>query len=264
MKNKFQIWGIINLTPDSFFADSRTSHQFIREKIMKMLQEGADKIDIGAESSRPNAKSISDIEEWNRLYKSLLVIKNEFGQRFLEEKISIDSYKLSTIQKVLDMGIRTINDITGGENDKILKAIATYKAEIVIMHSQGRPINMQNNPQYQDVVLEISQFLECRIQKARQYGIINVITDVGIGFGKTHEHNFTLLKNIKTFINQNKSLIGISRKSFIGKITGEELPENRLLGTHSLHTYLAIQGINIIRTHDVKELNEIRKIVAYL
>ena len=231
-----------------------------------MIKNGADKIDIGAESSRPYSKPISAEEEWNRLSKSLDIIKNEIGQRFLEEKISIDSYKFPIVQRVLDMGVRIINDITGGTDNRILELVAKYNAKIVIMHSQGKPVNMQDNPQYQNIVLEVSQFLEKQIKKAKQHGVLNsnIITDVGIGFGKTLQHNLELLKHTKKFTENFQNLIGISRKSFIGKMIGEELPENRLLGTHALHMYLAMQGIDIIRTQDVKELNEIRKIVSYL
>jgi dihydropteroate synthase len=250
---KFQpkIMGIINANNDSFYDKSRFMGDDAIERIYQMIEEGADIIDIGAVSSRPGSKIVSQEEEFSKIQPICDIIKKE--KLFKKVVFSIDSYTPKVVEYALNSGFKIINDITGLANDEIAKIGAKYQATIVIMHMQGTPQTMQINPQYDDVILQIDKFFQDRIKKAINYGIENIILDVGIGFGKTLSHNLALIKHLNHFSYFGyELLIGASRKSMIDKIYPSDIKE-RLAGSLVLHLKALDYGASIIRTHDVKE-----------
>jgi len=250
-KHKTRIMGIINANDDSFFSGSRFVGNDAIEKIYAMIEDGADIIDIGGVSTRPGSEAVAETEELNRIKPICDVIK----KNKLYEKVtfSIDSYTPSVIEYALQSGFTIVNDVTGLSNDEVASITAKYGATIVIMHMQGKPQNMQNNPTYNDLMIDIDTFFKERITKAKEFGIENIILDVGIGFGKTLEHNLTLLKNMNHFLHFGyEVLIGASRKSMIDKIIPTPT-EQRLAGTLAIHLDSVKRGASIVRCHDVKE-----------
>jgi len=248
---KARIMGVINANDDSFFSGSRFVSSDAIEKIEQMIEEGADIIDIGAVSSRPNAAVVSAEEELQRVQPILTLIKEK--KLYEKTTFSIDSYEPSVIEQALESGFSIINDITGLENDAVCQLGAQYKAQVVIMHMQGRPQNMQDNPHYNDVLDDVSRFFEERILKAEHFGIEDIVLDVGIGFGKRLQDNMTLLKNLEHFLFLQKPLlVGASRKSMIDKIFPSAV-EERLGGTLALHLEAFRNGASILRVHDVYE-----------
>ena len=248
---KAQLMGVINANDDSFFSGSRFVSCDAIEKIEQMIEEGADIIDIGAVSSRPNATVVPMEEELKRVQPILALIKEK--KLYEQTTFSIDSYEPAVIEQALESGFSIINDITGLENDAVCQLAAEYKAQVVIMHMQGRPQNMQDNPHYEDVLNDVYQFFEERIAKAERFGIEDIVLDVGIGFGKTLQDNMALLKNLEHFLTLQKPLlVGASRKSMIDKIFPSEV-EERLGGTLALHLEAFRNGASILRVHDVYE-----------
>ena len=248
---KAQLMGVINANDDSFFSGSRFVSSDAIAKIEQMMEEGADIIDIGAVSSRPNAAVVSAEEELQRIQPILTLIKEK--KLYETTNFSIDSYEPAVIEQALESGFSIINDITGLENDAVCKLAAQYKAQVVIMHMQGRPQNMQDNPHYEDVLNDVYRFFEARIAKAEGFGIEDIVLDVGIGFGKTLQDNMTLLKNLEHFLTLQKPLlVGASRKSMIDKIFPSTV-EERLGGTLALHLEAFRNGASILRVHDVYE-----------
>ncbi len=248
---KTKIMGIINANDDSFFKESRFTGDDAIAKISSMIKDGADIIDIGGVSTRPGSDAVSEDEELNRIKPICDVIAKEK----LYEKVtfSIDSYTPSVIEYALKSGFKIVNDVTGLVNDEVAKISAKYDATVVIMHMQGKPKDMQQNPTYDDVMVEIDNFFKEQIKKAKDFGIKNIILDVGIGFGKTLEHNLTLLKNMEHFKHFGyEVLIGASRKSMIDKIV-PTVTEERLAGTLAIHLDSIKRGASIVRCHDVKE-----------
>lgn len=246
-----KIMGVINANDDSFFNGSRFSGNDAIEKIEQMISDGANIIDIGAVSSAPGTKSVDPEEELERIKPILKTIK----EQKLYEKVtfSIDSYEPIVIEQALEHGFTIVNDITGLENDIVAQLSAKYNATVIIMHMQGSPQTMQKNPYYENVILDIDQFFTQRINKAKEFGINNLILDVGIGFGKTLDHNLTLLQNHKHFCHFGyELLIGASRKSMIDKITPTPT-QDRLPGTLAIHLDALNKGASIVRCHDVKE-----------
>jgi len=246
-----RIMGIINANNDSFFEKSRFKGEDAIAKIEEMIQEGASIIDIGGVSTRPGSDTVDENEEFNRLKPICDIIK----EKKLYEKVdfSIDSYTPCVCEYALQSGFTIVNDITGLANDEIAAITAKYNATIVIMHMQGNPKDMQNNPQYTNVMCEVDDFFKERIEKAKKFGIDNIILDVGIGFGKTLEHNLTLLKNMEHFQHFGyEVLIAASRKSMIDKIIPTPTQE-RLSGTITIHLDSVRKGASIVRCHDVKE-----------
>jgi len=248
-----QIMGIINANEDSFYKGSHFMASHAIEKIKTMIAEGADIIDIGAVSSRPMASSVAVDEELLRIQDICDAIKT---QKLFEEVVfSIDSYEPKVVEYALQRGFSLINDITGGRDKRVIELAVKYSAKLCIMHMQGTPQTMQNAPHYEDVMVEISEFFAKRIQECEALGVSkdNIILDVGIGFGKTLEHNLTLIKNMQHF--QKFScplLIGASRKSMIDQIT-PTLVEDRLAGTLAIHLKAIANGASIVRCHDVIE-----------
>lgn len=262
-----QIWAVINLSQDSFYPESRVDSFHFVNKCLQALDDGADVLDIGAESSRPFSDPISADTEWERLRKPLGDLKKQIGDAEFFKRVSVDTYKPLTAKKALDSGVGCINDIRGGENSDLLKAVAEYKAGIVLMHSNGEPKTMQENPYYSDVVTEVIGFLKIRTESAISAGILpeKIIWDCGIGFGKNLEHNLELIKSIKELKKNFPQLMyGISRKSFIGKLLNISDVELRRDPTMIFHTYLATYGASFLRVHDVKETVMIREILKHL
>jgi len=248
-----QIMGIINANDDSFFEESRFQKEDAIMQIKQMIDDGANIIDIGAVSSRPNADTVSELVELERIKPICDAIASE---KLYEKAIfSIDSYTPSVVEYALKSGFSIINDITGAINEAIIQLAVKYNAKLCIMHMQGTPQTMQDNPSYEDVVVEVSQFFEERIKKCEALGLErkNIILDVGIGFGKTLEHNITLIKNMVHFqVFGCEVLVGASRKSMIDKIISTPT-EERLAGTLALHLKAVENGASIVRCHDVME-----------
>lgn len=246
-----KIMGIINANDDSFFDGSRFKGEDAIAKIHTMIEDGADIIDLGGVSTRPGSEMVAEKEELNRIIPICDIIKKEK----LYEKVlfSIDSFTPSVVEYALQSGFQIVNDITGLQNDQIAELTAKYDATIVIMHMQGKPKDMQHNPSYENVIIEVDQFFKERIEKAKSFGIKDIILDVGIGFGKTLEHNLLLLKNTEHFLHFGyELLIGASRKTMIDKITPCEI-KDRLPGTLAIHLDSIQRGSSIVRCHDVKE-----------
>ncbi|MBU2496045.1 MAG: dihydropteroate synthase, partial [Candidatus Omnitrophica bacterium] len=224
-----RIMGILNLTPDSFSGDGFYSdRQKALERAFLMEDEGADIIDIGAVSTRPGSPPVSEDEELRRLMPALeeICVKTRIP-------VSVDTCNARVAAEALKIGVSIVNDITAGGDRRILNLAAENKAGLVLMHMQGTPATMQDNPSYRDVIAEISQFLAEKIAEATKSGVSEeqIVIDPGIGFGKTLEHNLTILKRLNDFAELSRPiLVGLSRKGFIGKITGLSVNE-RLEGT---------------------------------
>lgn len=248
---KTKIMGVLNANEDSFFKNSRFDNSSASIKIEKMIEDGANIIDIGAVSSRPGSLAVTEDVELERVKDIVQTIyKNKYYEKV---DFSIDSFAPKVIDYVLNHGFKIVNDITGLENDEVCKLVAKYNAQAIIMHMQNNQTNMQDNPIYENVILDIDTYLKNQIQKAKSFGINDIVLDVGIGFGKTLEHNLLLLKNLEHFKHFGyELLIGASRKSMINMITPTEVVD-RLSGTLAIHLESIRYGASIIRCHDVKE-----------
>lgn len=263
----FKVWGVLNLNEDSFYVSSRVGEKKFISKIYEFLDAGVDFLDIGSESSRPFSDPITQEEEWSRLKPYFNLLHKEFGLDFISQKISLDSYHYVTIRKALDLGVSIINDITGGRDSLILKEVANYNAKIILMHCQGTSKTMQNSPEYNNLIEDVSSFLLKQAKLAQRLGVLkeNILLDPGIGFGKTFTNNIQILSEIDKFLSLPFSIfLGVSRKKFIGTILDKQNPEHRLIGTHTVHAYLAMKGVQNLRVHDVKEVVELRKVLEYL
>ncbi|RXK14304.1 dihydropteroate synthase [Halarcobacter mediterraneus] len=254
MKNSFKtkIMGVLNANNDSFFKNSRINNENQTIiKIEKMIEDGADIIDIGAVSSRPGSVAVSPKEELNRIKN---IVDDIYSQKLYEKvNFSIDSFEPLVINYVLNKGFSIVNDITGLQNEEVIKLCANFNATAIIMHMQNNPQNMQENPHYDNVVLEVKDFLKQQALKAESFGVKSIVLDVGIGFGKNLDHNLKLLKHLDSLKDLNyELLIGASRKSMIDKITYSTI-EERLPGTLAIHLQAINNGASIIRCHDVKE-----------
>ena len=259
MKNyKTKIMGVLNANEDSFFKESRFDSKQAAIKIETMIQNGANVIDIGAVSSRPGSVAIDDNSELQRLRNIVDII---YKEKFYEKvDFSIDSYSPKVIDYVLNKGFKIVNDITGLKDDEVCKVCAKYDSKVVIMHMQNNPFNMQEKPKYDDIIVDIDSFFKKQIKKANNFGINELILDVGIGFGKNLEHNLTLLKNLEYFKHFGyELLIGASRKSMIDMISPSKI-EDRLAGTLAIHLESIRNGASIIRCHDVYEHNQTIKV----
>ncbi|NOZ46901.1 MAG: dihydropteroate synthase [Chlorobi bacterium] len=261
--NKPVVMGILNITPDSFYDGGKYKNEkAVLSQIEKMICEGAEIIDIGAYSSRPGAKEISEGEEKKRLKEVLHSIKHEFN----DIVISVDTFRAEIAKMAFyEFGVDIINDISAGELDaKMFPVISEINIPYIMMHMAGNPGNMQNNPQYKDVVQELVYFFSVKINQLHNLGVKDIIIDPGFGFGKTIGHNYELLKKLQNFKILNLPiLVGISRKSFIYKLLDISAKE-ALNGSTVWHTVALLNGANILRTHDVKEAMEAIKIVDML
>ncbi|MDD3343783.1 MAG: dihydropteroate synthase [Sulfurospirillaceae bacterium] len=247
----FTIMGVLNANDDSFYKASRFSHDDALVRIKRMIEEGVHIIDVGGVSSRPGSVGISEEEELMRLKPIIDVISTEK----LHEQVvfSLDSYSPLCLEYALQRGFGIVNDITALSDDRVAKVAAHYQATVVLMHMQGTPKQMQQRPHYEDIIDELDVFFEERIAKAKAYGIEKLILDVGIGFGKSLEHNLLLLKHHAHFLHFGYPLlVGASRKSMIDTIYQSAI-EERLAGTLALHIKAYENGASILRVHDVKE-----------
>jgi len=248
---KTKIMCVLNANEDSFFKNSRFDNKEASLRIEKMIEDGADIIDIGAVSSRPGSIAIEPKIELERLKD---IVDTIYANKYYEKvDFSIDSYEPLVIDYVLNHGFNIVNDITGLQNDEVCRLTSKYNATAVIMHMQNDPQNMQQNPNYENVILEIDDFFKQRVEKVQSFGVNKIVLDVGIGFGKNLEHNLTLLKNLEHFKHFGyELLIGASRKSMINMIVPASI-EDRLAGTLAIHLESIRNGASIIRCHDVKE-----------
>jgi dihydropteroate synthase len=252
------VMGIINITPDSFFEGSRFMENAVILKVAeKMLNEGADILDLGAQSTRPGSERISADEELKRLMPAVEAIHAEFPDALL----SIDTYHSKVAKQTIDAGAAIVNDISAGELDnEMMTTVALLNVPYICMHMKGSPENMQSHAHYDNLPLEILDYFIKKIDACKKAGIRDIILDPGFGFGKTISHNFELLKNLSTFkILDRPILTGISRKSTIYKTLGVSAAE-ALNGTTFLHAIALLNGANILRVHDVKEAKEAVKL----
>ena len=249
-----EMMGIINVTPDSFFAGSRTAGtQAAVERADRLIQEGASFIDVGGESTRPGAEKVEIQEEISRICPVITAIR----RRHPEVLLSADTYNAETARAAVEAGADIINDISGLTFDEhMASVVAETGVPVILMHTGGRPDVMQKNPHYDDVVQEVHDYLQRQIDYAVASGISRekIIIDLGIGFGKTFEHNMTLLRNIDRFADLNcPQLLAVSRKTFIGVLLDEKDPADRLYGPIAVTLYGQLHGIEMARVHDVKE-----------
>lgn len=256
------IMGILNVTPDSFFDGGKyveKSHWL--EQAKKMIDEGADIIDIGACSTRPGAPQPSETEELDRLIKVIKSVRKAHPQTL----ISVDTYRAIVAEQAVASGANIINDISGGTLDaKMFETVAKLNVPYVLMHIQGNPQTMQENPVYSDVVKEVLAFFEENLKKLNALGVKQVILDPGFGFGKTLEHNYELLKNLEKLQAFNLPVLaGLSRKSMINKLLNISSKDS-INGTSILNTIAVQNGAKILRVHDVKEAVEVVQIHHYL
>ncbi|TDT69752.1 dihydropteroate synthase [Hypnocyclicus thermotrophus] len=254
-----KIMGILNVTPDSFSDGGKYNNidkALIR--VEEMIKEGADIIDVGAESSRPGAKVVPLQEELDRVIPIVSRIKKEF-----DVILSIDTYKSEVAKECLKYNVDIINDITGFRDEKMLEVVKEYECYLIAMHMQGTPQTMQNNPTYNNIINDIKDEFKTLLLKLDKYSIEKnrLILDPGIGFGKTIEHNLEILKYLNKFKEfELPILIGASRKSFIGKILDVET-DDRLEGSLAVAALSVQNGANILRVHDVKETKRVAKMI---
>lgn len=253
-----KVMGILNVTPDSFYDGGK--HNKIASLLLqaeKMLAEGVDIIDIGGQSSRPNVTLIEEEEELKRVLPAIQSIRNEFPTSI----ISIDTFRGRVARESIYEGANLVNDISGGTIDQTMfPSIIELKAPYILTHIRGTPVTMQQHPVYENVSIEILDFLTERINLLRGAGVKDIIADVGFGFGKSLDDNYILLKKLNIFQTLDVPLlVGISRKSMIYKLLNVT-PAEALNGSTALHFFALQQGANILRVHDVKAAREVVKI----
>ena len=255
-----KIMGILNVTPDSFYAESRTSdEEHIAARVQQLMDDGADMIDIGGYSSRPGADDVSPEEEMNRLRRGLRVVRHLYP----EVPISVHTIRADVARMcVEEEGADIINDISGGMMDRqMFRTVARLGVPYILMHMQGTPDTMQQAPHYDNLRREVMLYFAERIDRLCQMGAKDIIVDPGFGFGKTLEHNYELFHHLDDFNLFNLPLlVGISRKSMIYKLLGGT-PQTSLNGTTVLNTIALMKGVHILRVHDVKEAVEAKRIV---
>ena len=254
------VMGIINATPDSFFGGSRFNHvDEIVTEAEKMLNDGADIIDIGGQSTRPGSDLIPADEEIERVVPAIKGIANKFPRAF----ISIDTFYSKVALAAVETGATIVNDISAGSMDnKMIETVAELKVPYVLMHMKGTPQTMQQNATYENITREVLDFFIAKTHELRNAGIVDIIIDPGFGFAKTIDQNFELLKDLSVFRMLDKAIIlGISRKSTIYKTLGISADE-ALNGTSVLNTIGLMNGASILRVHDVKEAKEAVKLFS--
>ena len=254
------VMGILNITPDSFYAGSRMQTEAeIAARAQQILDEGARIIDIGAYSSRPNAENVSPREEMERLRMGLEILrKTQPGA-----VISVDTFRADVARMcVEEYGVAIINDIAAGEMDTdMFRTVAELNVPYIMMHMQGTPQNMQQHPHYDNLLKEVFLYFAQKVQQLRDLGMKDIILDPGFGFGKTVEHNYELLAHLEEFrVFELPLLVGVSRKSMIYRLLGNT-PQDALNGTTVLDTICLLKGADILRVHDVREAVETVKIV---
>ncbi len=257
-----KVMGILNVTPNSFYDGGKHKEiNSIIHQVDKMLSEGADFIDIGAYSSKPSAEFVSEEEE----IKRLVHIIKELVETFPTIILSVDTFRANVARASVENGVAMVNDISAGLlDDKMLETVAQLKVPYIMMHMRGNPQTMQSLTDYNDIVKEMIFYFSERIQKARSFGISDIIIDPGFGFAKTLEQNYEVLHKMELFSMLELPLLaGISRKSMIYKVL-EKTPQEALNGTSVLNTIALQKGAKILRVHDVKEAVECIKLVSKL
>jgi len=251
-KNRTQVMGVLNVTPDSFYDGGRHDNsKSALDHALKMVGAGADVLDVGGESTRPGSESISLSEEISRVVPLIKKISHEVSK----PNVSIDSYKTDVVEEALTAGASIVNDVYGLRSPGMIKLCSDHGVPVIIMHLQGNPKTMQENPTYTNVVSEIKDFFKQRLSAALDGGILaeNIILDPGIGFGKTLEHNLEIIRNLGEFKELGHPiLVGASRKSMIGTILDLH-PSDRLEGSLAVAVSSVLNRASIIRTHDVLE-----------
>lgn len=250
-----QVMGILNVTPDSIYSDSRMqTEKDIADRAQQIIDEGASIIDIGAYSSRANAEHISAEEEMNRLRTGLEILNRNHP----DAVISVDTFRAEVAEQcVKEYGVAMINDISAGEMDnRMFATVAELGVPYIMMHMQGTPQNMQNEPHYDNLMKEVFLYFATKVQQLRDLGVKDIILDPGFGFGKTLEHNYELMAHLDEFsVFELPLLVGVSRKSMIYKLLGGT-PQDSLNGTTVLDTVALMKGAHILRVHDVREAVE--------
>ena len=257
-----KLMGILNVTPDSFHADSRyDAVEEATEKAIQMWNQGATWIDIGGESTRPNAQPVSIEEELNRVIPVIESIREKNG----EGLISIDTRNVEVAIKAIEAGADLVNDVSGLKSKEMFDFVVENKVPVCIMHMQNNPLNMQENPVYDDVIQDVSNELTITVQRMLDLGYPSdlICIDPGIGFGKTHSHNLALLRAGRDLLRDLDCSIlwGVSRKSIIGKICEAEDTNERLAGTLGSTALAFNYGIDLLRVHDVKENSDLLKVM---
>ena len=254
------VMGILNVTPDSFYAGSRMQTEIdITHRIEQIVGEGAGIIDVGAYSSRPNAENVSPAEEMERLRMGLGILRKVQP----DAVVSVDTFRADVARMcVEEYGVAIINDIAAGEMDgDMFRTVADLNVPYIMMHMQGTPQNMQQNPHYDNLLKEVFMYFARKVQQLRDLGVKDIILDPGFGFGKTVEHNYELLAHLEEFrLFELPLLAGVSRKSMIYRLLGTT-PQEALNGTTVLDTICLLKGADILRVHDVREAVETVKIV---
>lgn len=253
-----QVMGILNVTPDSFFATSRCrSEEEIRQRVCMMRREGATMVDIGAYSSRPGAEEVSVEEELRRLLPAVGIVREEWPDTI----ISVDTFRAEVARQAVEAGADIINDISGGEMDKdMFRTVAELHVPYILMHMQGTPQDMQKAPHYDNLMCEVFRSLGERVEELHEMGVADVIVDPGFGFGKTMAQNYEMMARLGEFrLLGCPILVGISRKSMVYRLL-DATPEESLNGTTALNTIALMNGASILRVHDVREAVEAIKI----
>ncbi len=255
-----QVMGILNITPDSFYSESRkNTEEEIAGRVNAILAEGGSIIDVGAYSSRPGADNISAEEEKDRLRGALQILRRTAP----EAVVSVDTFRADVARMcVEEYGVQIINDISGGQLDpQMFETVAALGVPYVLMHMKGNPQTMQQEPHYDDLLTEMLQYFGSKVQQLHELGVKDIILDPGFGFAKTMDHNYELMNRLKDLsVLELPILVGVSRKSMIYKLL-DSTPEGALNGTSVLNTLALLKGASILRVHDVKAAVEVVQIV---
>ena len=258
--SKPQVMGILNVTPDSFYAGSRMeTEEAVRGRVRQIIAEGGSMIDVGAYSSRPGAADVSAEEEMERLRRGMRIVREEAP----EIPVSVDTFRADVAKMAVEeLGVDIINDISGGELDKeMFKTVAKLGVPYILMHMKGTPQTMQQAPHYEDLMKEVMLYFAEKVQQLRDLGQKDIVLDPGYGFAKTIDHNYELLRHQEMLeVFELPLLVGVSRKSMIYRFLGSS-PEEALNGTTVLNTLALQKGANILRVHDVKEAVEVVRLV---
>ena len=258
-----KVMGILNVTPDSFYTESRKQTDYeIETRIRQMMEEGADILDIGAYSSRPFADDVSPEKEMQRLRQGLSILRKLYPEAI----VSVDTFRADVARMcVEEYGVQIVNDISGGRLDpEMFKTVAQLGVPYILTHMKGTPQTMQKAPYYEDVMEEVCAFFQSNIRELQDAGVKDIILDPGFGFGKTVEHNYQILHNLdELHLFHLPLLAGFSRKSMIWKVLNIT-PEEALNGTTVLNTISLLKGTHILRVHDVKECVEVIKLTQAL